>query len=138
MEEMQLREALNRSVRETHISQEGQSEKMISSVDGVMYSKKDMAIVRRILIDFNQDVEAVLALHKAYSYYDKNSKNTAKKKAARRKKKERRTRRSMKKLWKTKAKARSMRALLPKKDHQVRSRLAQSPHLQDNLLRAYF
>ena len=65
LEEMQLREALNRSVRETHISQEGLSEKMISSADGVMYSKKDMATVCQILIDFNQDPEAVLALHRA-------------------------------------------------------------------------
>ena len=62
---MKLREALNRSVRETHISQEGLSEKMISSADGSMYSKKDMAMVCRILIDFNQDPDAALALHRA-------------------------------------------------------------------------
>ena len=65
LEEIQLREALKRNVRETHISQEGLSGKMISSLDGVMYSEKDMAIVHRILIDFNQDPEAVCALHGA-------------------------------------------------------------------------
>ena len=54
-EEGQLREALRRSVYQTHISQKGQAEIFISSAEGVMYSKKDIATVRQVLISFSQD-----------------------------------------------------------------------------------
>ena len=48
----ELREALRQNIYETHISQEGQAGTFITSTEGVMYSEKDMAIVRQVLINF--------------------------------------------------------------------------------------
>lgn len=64
-EDAQIGEALCKSVYETCIIQEGQAKKFITSAKEVMYFKKDMATVHQVLINFNQDPEAILGLHQA-------------------------------------------------------------------------
>lgn len=64
-EDADLREALRRIVYETHISQQGTTEKFFTSTKGEMYIEKDMATIREVLIEFSQDPKVVLGLHKA-------------------------------------------------------------------------
>ena len=65
LEEAQLREALRRSIYETHISQEHQPDRMVSTVEGILCTEIDMARVREVLIHFSQDPEAVISLRNA-------------------------------------------------------------------------
>ena len=64
-EDEQMREAIRRSIYETHISQKQQSSRLVSTEEGLTYTETDMATVRQILISFNQDPEAVLGVHNA-------------------------------------------------------------------------
>ena len=48
-----------------HTLAKEQAEIFISSAEGVMYSEKDIATVRQVLINFSQTPQAVLGLHRA-------------------------------------------------------------------------
>lgn len=135
-EDAQLKEALCRSVCETHISQEGRAERFFASAEGMSYPEEDMAIVRQVLINFSQDCEAVLEAleilrEERIKYHD----GLEARKEAKEEKEQKRKREEYEKSMKDKGKGKvSLRALLQRKNHKVRSRLAQSPCLQNNRL----